>query len=71
MKSDDALLAAWRETLARKGDAPAIFDTRGDVLRTFEQIENRSRELERSLGGFASGDVLAIQIGNHEDWPRG
>ena len=52
MKSEDALLVAWRETLARKGDAPAIFDTRGDVLRTFEQIENRSRELEDSLGKF-------------------
>jgi long-chain acyl-CoA synthetase len=69
MKSEDALLTAWRETLARKGNAPAIFDTRGDVLRTFAQIEKRSRELERSLGDFAGGDVLAIQIGNHEDWP--
>ena len=69
MKSEDALLAAWGETIARKGAAPAIFDTRGAVLRTFEQIENRSRELEHSLGGFAAGDVLAVQIGNHEDWP--
>jgi long-chain acyl-CoA synthetase len=69
MKSEDALLAAWTETLARKGDAAAIFDTRGDVLRTFAQIENRSRELEHSLGKFKPGDVVAIQIGSHEDWP--
>ena len=69
MKSQDALLAAWSETLARKGDAAAIFDTRGEVLRTFAQIENRSREFQESLGEFSAGDVVAIQIGNHEDWP--
>ncbi len=69
MKSEDALLSAWSETLARKGDTPAIYNTRGDVLRTFEQIENRGRELEDSLGKFQTGDVVAIQIGNHEDWP--
>src|SRR4051812_2246512 len=69
MKSEVALLRAWRETLARKGDAPAIFDTRGEVLRTFAQIEERSREIEESLGSFRAGSVVAIQIGNHEDWP--
>ena len=69
MKSENALLRAWSETLARKGDAPAIFDTRGDVLRTFAQVENRSREFQESLGQFRAGDVVAIQIGNHEDWP--
>jgi long-chain acyl-CoA synthetase len=68
MKSEDVLLGAWRRTLARKGDAPAIFDTRGEVLRTFAQIEERSREVEESLGKFSAGDVVAIQIGNHEDW---
>ena len=69
MKSEDALLRAWSETLARKADLPAIFDTPGEVLRTFAQVENRSREFQDSLGKFAAGDVVAIQIGNHEDWP--
>ena len=70
MKSEDVLLSAWSETRARKGGAPAIFNTRGEVSRTFEQIENRSRELEDSLSRrFKAGDVVAIQIGNHEDWP--
>jgi long-chain acyl-CoA synthetase len=69
MKSQDALLTAWEATLARKGDGPAIFDTRGGVLRTFREIEVRSGELDRSLGDFGAGDVVAIQIGNHEDWP--
>src|SRR5438874_10882550 len=65
MKSDDALLAAWEETLARKRDAPAIFDTRGEVLRTFAEVESRARTLESKT----SGPVLPIDIGNQPDWP--
>jgi long-chain acyl-CoA synthetase len=66
MKSDDALLLAWEETLAKKRDAPAIFDTRRAVLRTFGAIENRARELE---GGIEEGRVYPIDIGNQPDWP--
>ena len=69
MKSDDALLAAWEETLARKGDAPAIFDTRGEVLRTFRDVESRAREIEAGLKSLPAGDVYPIDIGNHPDWP--
>src|SRR5436305_7883580 len=65
MKSGNALLAAWEETLARKGGAPAIFDTRGQVQRTFSDIEYRSRQLE----GEISGPIHPIDIGNHPDWP--
>src|SRR5438067_6123885 len=65
MKSDDALLAAWEETLARKRDAPAIFDTRGEVLRTFAEVESRARTLESKT----SGPVFPIDIGNQPDWP--
>jgi long-chain acyl-CoA synthetase len=65
MKSDDPLLAAWEETLARKGDAPAIFDTRGEVLRTFGGIEERARELETGI----AGPVYPIDFGNQPDWP--
>jgi long-chain acyl-CoA synthetase len=65
MKSDDALLAAWEETLAKKRDVPAIFDTRGEVLRTFQDIESRARDLE----GKISGQVYLIDLGNQPDWP--
>jgi acyl-CoA synthetase (AMP-forming)/AMP-acid ligase II len=65
MKSDDPLLAAWDETLARKGDSPAIFDTRGQVLRTFKEIENRAGELEPTI----AGSVYPIDVGNQPDWP--
>lgn len=69
MKSDDALLAAWEETLARKGDAPAIFDTRGEVLRTFREVEDRARDLESQIDPSAGIRVYPIDLGNHPDWP--
>jgi long-chain acyl-CoA synthetase len=65
MKSDDPLLAAWEKTLARKGAAPAVFDPRGEVQRTFSEIEKRALELESEL----AGPVYPIDIGNHPDWP--
>src|SRR5687768_6966455 len=68
MKSDDTLLAAWGETLARKGDAPAVFDTRGEVARTFQELESRARELEAEIGS-SEGEVYPIDIGNQPDWP--
>jgi long-chain acyl-CoA synthetase len=69
MKSDnDAFLAAWETTLARKGATPAIFDTGGHVLRTFSDIETRAQALEIEIGAAAS-EVHPIDIGNHPDWP--
>jgi long-chain acyl-CoA synthetase len=69
MKSNDALLAAWDETLARKGDAPAIFATTGQVSRTFRGIEEHARDFERKIDMSDAGNVIAVQIGNHPDWP--
>src|SRR3954468_10740800 len=65
MKSDDALLAAWEKILARKGDTPAIFDTRGEVLRTFADVESRGLELADAV----AGEIYPIDIGNQPDWP--
>src|SRR3954470_22712382 len=62
---DDALLAAWAKTLGRKRDAPAVFDSRGRVQRTFSDIEERARYLE----GAITGPVFPVDIGNHPDWP--
>jgi long-chain acyl-CoA synthetase len=75
----DRLAEAWEETLrARDGralegegeDRAAIFNTRGEVLRTFAQIEAEARDFEQTLlGKFRAGEVIAIQIGNHAAWP--
>jgi long-chain acyl-CoA synthetase len=69
MKSKDPLLAAWDETLSRKGDAPAIFNTVGQVLRTFRGIEEQARAIEAKMQPIRPHNVNAIQIGNHQNWP--
>jgi acyl-CoA synthetase (AMP-forming)/AMP-acid ligase II len=69
MKSSDALLKAWERTLAQKRHAPAIFTTSGKVVRTFDDIEQRARDLLPTVEVFQEGDVLAVQVGNDEDWP--
>src|SRR2546423_2263884 len=65
MKSDDVLLAAWDKTLAGKANEPAIFDSHGEVLRTFRDVENRARQLELAI----AGPIHAIDIANQPDWP--
>jgi long-subunit acyl-CoA synthetase (AMP-forming) len=68
MKLNNALLAAWRETVGRAKDSPAIFNTHGRVVRRFSDIEERARDFETKVDMFGAGSVIAIQIGNHEDW---
>ncbi len=68
MKSSDALLAAWQRTLGRAKDSPAILNTHGEVVRKFSEIDERARDFERKIETFKAGSVIAIQIGNHEDW---
>jgi long-chain acyl-CoA synthetase len=68
-KPKDALVEAWEETLSRGQDSPAIFNRNGTSSRTFREIETRAREFETKIDMLATGSVVAIQIGNHEDWP--
>jgi len=67
MKPKDVLLQRWEAILAQKGDEPAIFNTRGQVDRTFRGIDERARGFEPKIDKFADGSVIAVQIGNHED----
>jgi len=69
MKSTDPLLIAWSETFPQKVDAPAIFATDGKILRTFREVEESAREFQATIDIFPEHSVVAIQIGNHEDWP--
>src|SRR5213594_139623 len=69
MKSTDALLDSWRHTLSRAKDRPAILTTYGQVLRKFRDIEEGACKFEPKLEMLTPGSVIAIQIGNHEDWP--
>jgi acyl-CoA synthetase (AMP-forming)/AMP-acid ligase II len=70
MKSPDpdSLLEAWG-ALSHFARRAAIFDTGGQVLRTFAQIEEEAREFEKTLlREFREGEVIAIQVGNHAAW---
>src|SRR5256714_7505782 len=69
MKLHDTLLERWQSIVAQKGDAPAIFNTRADVARTFRQVDERASDFESKIDNFKARSVIAGQIGNHEDWP--
>ena len=69
MKPDDVLLERWEALLAKKGTTPAIFNTRGEVVRTFRQVKEHARQIEAKMPAVPPHNVSAIQIGNHDDWP--
>lgn len=69
MKAKDPLLERWAEILARKGDSPAIYGPNRRGILRFQQIEERARNFTSKLNKLERGSVVAVQIGNHEDWP--
>ena len=69
MKDGDPLLLAWQATIWRKGDQAAIFDTTGRALRSFKDVEDDARVFGSKMAALRPGAVVAVQIGNHEDWP--
>jgi long-chain acyl-CoA synthetase len=69
MKRDDPLLLAWQTTISRKGNETAIFDPSGSIVRSFREIEEHASALEAKMDTFRPGTVVAVQIGNHQDWP--
>src|SRR5262245_22581910 len=69
MKHGDPLLLAWQATISCKGDDTAVFDATGSIARSFRDIEEQARAFEAKMDRLLPGAVVAIQIGNHEDWP--
>src|SRR6476659_5734249 len=69
MKHGDSLLLAWRTTISRKGDDAAIFDAAGKIVQRFDEVEERARFFEGKIDALPAGAVIAVQIGNHKDWP--
>src|SRR5258708_8407023 len=69
MKHGDSLLLAWQTTISRKGDDAAIFDTAGKIVQRFAEVEERARLFAEKIDALPVGAVVAVQIGNHEDWP--
>jgi long-chain acyl-CoA synthetase len=69
MKQRDPLLLAWQKTISRKGDYAALFGSAGNVARSFDEVEEQARLFEEKIDALPAGAVVAVQIGNHEDWP--
>src|SRR5881227_3997856 len=70
LEMNDALLAAWSATLARRESDAAVLDPHGTLQRTFRDIEREAADFsDHLLGGFTLGEVVAIQIGNLPSWP--
>src|SRR5262247_2566237 len=69
MKHNDPLLLAWQKTASCKGDRAAIFDATGGIARSFQAIETQASAFEAKMDKLLPGAVVAVQIGNHEDWP--
>src|SRR5262249_2871716 len=59
----------WQKTVSRKGDDAAVLDSAGKIARRFDEIELQARLFEKEIDALPSGAVVAVQIGNHEDWP--
>src|SRR5436309_10462049 len=69
MKARDPLLAAWQSTVSRKGGDAAVFDSTGKIARSFRDVEENARAFYTKIDAFPAGAVVAVQIGNHQDWP--
>src|SRR2546423_14015480 len=68
MKPKDVLLERWKEIIAKKADSPAIFNTAGEGVRSFLQIEEGALA-QAKLRTTKRYNVSAIKTGNHFDWP--
>jgi long-chain acyl-CoA synthetase len=69
MKHGDPLSLAWQATILRKGDDPALLDGTSSIARSFSAIETLASAFEAEMGSLLPGAVVAVQIGNHIDWP--
>lgn len=65
----NAILTRWQDTLASRGEQPAVFDADGSVLRRFSDLEAGAARISRRLEAVAEGSVIAIRAGNCPDWP--
>ena len=70
MKTEDPLLSRVGGDVAPARDAPAIFDAQRQVLCRFGEVEELSQRYENGLSRTSrTGEIVAIQIGNHPHWP--
>ena len=66
---ENALLAAWRETLARRSGEAALFSANGGIERSFGDIEREADDLAARFADVPRGSVIGVQFGNRPSWP--
>ena len=54
---------------SREWQSPRDSRQKGSPTRTFAEIEERALDFIRKLKSLSSGEMIAIQVGNHPDWP--
>src|SRR5436305_4452981 len=69
MKARDPLLAAWQSIVSRKRDGSSVFDSTGKIARSFNDVEEGARAFHTKIDTLPAGAIVAVQIGNHQDWP--
>src|SRR5439155_1049472 len=47
----------------------AVFEATGRIARSFLDIEEHARAFQAKMDKLLAGAVVAVQIGNHKDWP--
>ena len=66
-RTDQPILAAWRETVCRQPSQAAVLGADGAVLRTFADVEKESAALAEAI---PSGEGIAmVELGNHPSLP--
>ncbi len=67
----DALLTRWDEIRRRFAVLPAVLGMNGEAVRTFDDVEKYAeyRAGDDVLRSLPARSVVALQIGNHADWP--
>ena len=66
---NNPILAAWRNVLARRGDAPAILAADGGVARTFAGIEAEACGFGCAFERLQPGAAVGVQFGNDVRFP--
>lgn len=66
---NNPILIRWKSVLAERRGDPALFSPTGEVLQTFQGIENASQKALERLENVAKGEVVAFELGNSPAWP--
>ncbi len=68
-KLKNGILERWAAVVARKGEEKAVLMPRGEIARTFSDIEAEAGEIAARLVNLLPGEVVSLQAPNVPQWP--